>query len=371
MANVLALVSFKIFPAEMGGQKGVAEFYRYLAPHHKIVMALSANNENVDTGYATFPILHHNRRMFLNLFKIRSLERIVKEHAIDCIIAEHSFTGWLAKRLSKRTGIPFIIHNHNIEHLRFRQMGRRWWRLYAHHEKRIFRDAHHLLFISQEDLRYAEQNMHIAPGKSTVVTYGIDKVQSYLHCKTELAHRLGIDAEDKILYFNGTLDYQPNRDAVQSLLRKILPQIDGFDVSYRLVISGRRCPADLRREMADHPRVMFLDYVEPLHLFYSGADVFLNPVVNDSGVKTKLIEALAHSACVVSTESGAKGLRQDLAGKNLILAKDYDTGEFALKVFDAMFRDKQPVSAKFLEYYSWEHQAANASAVIKKLVRSS
>ena len=150
MANVLGLVSFRVFPSEMGGQKGVTLFYQHLAAHHRIVLACSENNETSGQQHAkTFPALHHNRKIYLNIFRVKQLSEIVKQEKIDCIIAEHSFTGWMAWWLARRNHLPFIIHSHNIEALRFRQMNRRWWKLYLAYEKWIHRQAHFSFFYQR------------------------------------------------------------------------------------------------------------------------------------------------------------------------------------------------------------------------------
>jgi polysaccharide biosynthesis protein PslH len=138
MAKVLALVSFKIFPAHMGGQKGVAMFYQYLSAHDEVVMA--ASNDHYEPFEAPFPvqtILNPNRRMPANVFRLGELKNIVRKEKVNVIVAEHSYTAWLAYLLKRATGIPFIIHSHNLEAYRFRQMERSWWKLYNRYEKWI------------------------------------------------------------------------------------------------------------------------------------------------------------------------------------------------------------------------------------------
>ena len=47
MANVLSIVSYKIFPAKFGGQKGIANFNEYFSKYHKLYcLTVKANDAN-------------------------------------------------------------------------------------------------------------------------------------------------------------------------------------------------------------------------------------------------------------------------------------------------------------------------------------
>ncbi|MCC6447095.1 MAG: hypothetical protein IT215_00210, partial [Chitinophagaceae bacterium] len=42
--HILSLVPYKIFPAQMGGQKGIALFYKYLSQHVSLRVITTKNN---------------------------------------------------------------------------------------------------------------------------------------------------------------------------------------------------------------------------------------------------------------------------------------------------------------------------------------
>ena len=141
MATLLVIVSYKVFPAQMGGQKGIVHFYEHLKQHHAIRLVVSSDNEEPPTSYPVDRILFTHPRIVLNILRIGTLRKMIRKYGIDAIIAEHSYTGWMAWLLKKWTGIPFIIHSHNIETSRFRQMGRRGWEVYQRYERWIHRKA--------------------------------------------------------------------------------------------------------------------------------------------------------------------------------------------------------------------------------------
>ena len=67
MAKILALVSFKIFPAHMGGQKHVALFYEWLNRYHSVYMLASKDNiEAIEASYPVEKVLYPNKKMISN-----------------------------------------------------------------------------------------------------------------------------------------------------------------------------------------------------------------------------------------------------------------------------------------------------------------
>ena len=352
----------------MGGQKGVALFYQYLNQHQNIVLAVSNNNQE-SKNVKVEKILYSNKKIYLNFFRLRQLKELIKKNSIDIIVAEHSYTGWLAWQLKKRTGKPFIIHSHNIESKRFRQMHKWWWRLYHHYEGWIHRKADHNFFISNEDLEFAVKTFGLHHFKCSVITYGIEKnlVQKD---KSALKKELGINGHKTILLFNGTLDYTPNYDAVVALIETIEPLLRKRLTNFQIIITGNRAKKNLIEKMQSNKNILYAGYVDDADLYYRAADLFINPVANNTGVKTKLIEALANNCTVVSTDSGASGIRKDLCGQKLITVEDNNWNLFVDKTIHCLtsVQSANFTPEKFFDFYNWHAIVRNASETIERIV---
>ena len=68
MANVLSIVSYKIFPAKFGGQKGIASFNEYFSKYHALYCVTVEDNL---PGYASYQIINafSNRPLrYINIF---------------------------------------------------------------------------------------------------------------------------------------------------------------------------------------------------------------------------------------------------------------------------------------------------------------
>ncbi len=353
MLKVLGLVTFKIFPADMGGQKGVASFYQYLAEHHDIHLAVSA--DNAGGGKNVHRMLFSNRQMARNIWHFPSLRSYIKKNQIDIIIAEHSYPGWLGWLLSKSCRIPLVIHSHNIEAYRFRKMGRRSWRAYLAYEKWIHRQADHNFFISAEDQAFAISVFKLDPSRCSVATYGTD--HSLPFAKRDPAH-------PPVLLFNGSLDYAPNQEAVQLLVNKIDPLLKQMLADYRVVITGKGASKELQALMESAPGIEYRGFVPDLQELFASASVFLNPVLNDTGIKTKVVEAIANHCPVVSTRSGATGMVKEVCGSQLKMTEDGDWQAFTEEVVATLKQAPSSTPEAFFRVYSWKAIAAEVARVI-------
>lgn len=362
--NILGLVSFRIFPTHMGGQKGVALFYRYLQQHATVLLAVSNDNqESKETGIEKklFP----NKKIYRNLFTLSSLKKIVREKKIDLIIAEHSYTGWIAWLLQRSTGKPFIIHSHNIESKRFHQMHVWWWKLYKKYEGWIHRKANHNFFISEEDMEFAVKEFKLPASRCSVVTYGVEET-AYTESKLWVRKKTGLPEDKLLLLFNGTLDYTPNFDAVVTLVEEIEPRLQKRTHNYLILITGNRARKNLIEKILSNKNVLYLGYVDDVNLYYQACDLFLNPVSNDTGIKTKLVEAIANNCTTISTVSGASGIRKELCGEKLITVQDRDWNSFADKIVEYKNASaKTPQS--FYNYYSWKIITGRAAQKMNEL----
>ena len=363
--NVLGIVSFRVFPTHMGGQKGVALFYQHLLHHANVLLAVSNDNQQS----STIPIsktLFPNKKIYKNCFRKNQLRKIAEKHKTDVIIAEHSYAGWIAWITSKAIQKPFVIHSHNIESKRFHQMHVWWWTFYKWYEGWIHRKAHHNFFISEEDLSFAVNNFKLDIAKCSVITYGVEEATRYVN-KANLRKKLDLEEDTFILLFNGTLDYTPNSKAVLTLVEKIEPLLRERITKFQILITGNRARKQLIDKMLTNKNVLYLGYVNDINAYYQAADLFVNPVSNDTGIKTKLVEAIANNCTAVSTESGASGIKKDLCGKKLVTVDDEDWNSFVNKIVEHKKNNTLTPKA-FYEFYSWKNVTAKAIEKLKELV---
>lgn len=351
----------------MGGQKGIVFFYDHLRQYHDLVMAISGDNETTHSDYRVEDCLYNNQRIGLNIFRINRLRRLIQTESVDAIIAEHSYTGWIAWILKKWTGKPFFIHSHNIEASRFRQMGKRSWKAFHHYEKWIHQKADFSFFKTEEEKTFALRNFALTEKACAVIPYGVPTITKNPDAAQQVRQQFDISTEF-LFYFNGTLDYTPNLQAVEVILEIIDPLLQDAGIDYTILISGRNLSPHQEQKITDRQRIRYLQYVEDVNALYQASTLFLNPVINDSGVKTKLVEALANGCKVISTHSGATGIPSTVCDQNLIITKDGDWPAFVNAILSNLEPKAAEISPAFIHYFSWPYIAKKAAGYIQDVV---
>jgi polysaccharide biosynthesis protein PslH len=364
--RLLAIVPYQVHPAKMGGQKGIALFYQHLGAIAPIVVAGTNNNRlPADLPYEFQPILGSSSARYANLFLLFKLRVLIRQQQITYLIIEHPYFGWLGVLLKWLTGVQLVVHSHNIEALRFKSVGKWWWRILWQYEKWTHRRANYNFFIQDDDRQYALQHFGLAAKACTTITYGITNESTPTALEKQEAaqwirqqHQLSVDA--KILLFNGAFNYFPNLDALQKLVHDLLPQFNQQLSNFALIICGKDIPQSIKE--AAIPNLVIAGFVDDINIYFKGADLFLNPIVEGGGIKTKLVEGLSANTICVSTFNGAIGVSETICGGNLLIAKD-DLSDFVAKTVEALQQSPNLPTA-FFDHFSWKKIVAKALSFI-------
>jgi glycosyltransferase involved in cell wall biosynthesis len=218
--------------------------------------------------------------------------------------------------LAPPAGVPTIL---TVHQLGFAQEGPRWRAerqglrgaaraLFRHlrdldWELGAVRSVHHVITVSPED---AARLRRFAPElRVSVSPMGVDT-----------AHYSPVppDGREGDLLFVGNFVHPPNLDALRFLLREVLPRV-GRPVRLRVVGHGAR-------EALPAARAAAVDVVGPVpdvrpHL--AAAAIVVAPVRFGTGMRGKVLEALAMGTPVVTTRLGAEGLGA-ISGEHLLVA---------------------------------------------------
>ncbi len=369
MANVLSLVSYQIFPSKTGGQKGIALFNKYLSAFHTLTCVTVKKNDPSFADYKILNVLSNNKLRYINIYYFFLLKRIIKRNRIAAIIIEHPYYGWLGILLKTYTKIKLIVHSHNIEAYRFKTIGKWWWRILWLYEKHIHQQADHSFCISEEDRKYMISRFKIEPGKCTVVTYGIEwdrppAPEERAACKKTLQHKHGISENASLYLFNGTLDYQPNFAALKIILNEINPSLQSLNFDYKIIICGKNLPAEMNELKAyENNNIIYAGFVDDVSIYFKGVDIFINPITDGGGIKTKLVEALGYNLTAVSSCSGAFGVDAEICNGKLLLIKDHDWEAFAREMYKAKTISSS-ITQKYFDHFYWTNIAKKAAQII-------
>jgi polysaccharide biosynthesis protein PslH len=118
--------------------------------------------------------------------------------------------------------------------------------------------------------------------------------------------------------FHGAMNYAPNVRAAVFLAREVLPRVREVRSDAHLVLVGRD-PAPELRELEALEGVQVTGEVEDMRSWLTGSRVWAGPFLDGTGIKTKLLEAMATDLPCVVTPLGHRGLDDVTSGEQLLV----------------------------------------------------
>jgi glycosyltransferase involved in cell wall biosynthesis len=169
------------------------------------------------------------------------------------------------------------------------------------------------------------------------------------------------------LVFTGIMDYGPNEDAAIYFCDAILPAIQERYPQVAFWVVGKH-PTERVQMLAQRPGVHVTGGVPDVRPFLETAGIFVCPLRFGSGVKNKILAALAMGKGVVATRVSLEGL--DLQEDEHVLAAD-EPGTFAAQVIKLIedpgmaARLARNGQAFVRAEYSWERSATLLEGILR------
>ena len=230
-------------------------------------------------------------------------------------------------------------------------------RLAARVERRILRAYDITTTVGTADLdelRRLSRRSHVE-----LVSNGVD---------AEMFQPLDLPEEPATIVFSGAMSFGPNVVAAQLLAREILPVVHASVPEARVIIAGRD-PTRAVQALAG-PNVEVTGSVADLRPYLARATVVACPMLSGSGVKNKVLEAMAMGRALVGTPLAVEGL--DIEPGRHVAVANAPTGVARAIVDllrDAPARRRMGESARqrVAERYTWEACAATYERLYRDL----
>lgn len=176
----------------------------------------------------------------------------------------------------------------------------------ARAEKRMARLADGVILVSSAET--AHLNKLLGEEKAIAVPTGVDVADfKRAHCVQKAPMTVG---------FVGNLSVPANVASLAHIAKNILPLL--ADVTLEVV---GHTPANIADLYADDPQIRLLGEVSDLPATLGRWQAMLAPIAFGTGLKTKIIEAMAAALPVVTNAVGAEGLGA-ASGTHFVLAED-------------------------------------------------
>jgi glycosyltransferase involved in cell wall biosynthesis len=265
----------------------------------------------------------YNIQRFVSPDFERLLSGILKENDFDIIQLEGLYLLPYLLSVRKFSNSKIVLRAHNIEHLIWERNsknarpGAKKWYLQTLASRMKEFEIYHLnscdalIPISNVDAaKFVEMGCKLPIHTCPV---GINLNGSSLHPEP-------LNDTPSVCYI-GSLDWLPNREGIEWFLDKVWPKVQSQFPEIKLFLAGRNFPEDFASKI--YPNVEMVGEVENARAFIKSKSIMIVPLFSGSGIRVKILEAMAEGRVVISTTIGAEGLGANNE-EDILIADDAD-----------------------------------------------
>lgn len=259
------------------------------------------------------------------------LAEILKHEQFDIVHVESIYMTPYVDVIRKNSSAKIVVRMHNIEHQIWERLANNESNpfmkfLYHVNEKQLRKVEDSILnkvdgymTISEPDYQYFEKTAPEIPG--VVIPFGID-MDNY-----ELEDDF-IASDKPSLCHIGSMNWSPNIEGIEWFLDDVWPLIHEAHPDLEFTVAGHGTPEHLMQRK--DANVTFVGTVPDANEFMLDHELMIVPLLSGSGIRVKIVEAMALGRVVITTSVGAEGLSVE-NGKHLFIA---DTPEEYLSVIN-------------------------------------
>lgn len=244
-------------------------------------------------------------------------------------------------------------------------IDRREGRVLAREEERLAHRADVTLLISDNEARLFRSRLR-NPGGTDIRTIrnGID-AELFDPAKVEPHPELA-SARGPQIVFTGQMDYQPNVDAAERVIRAILPGIRARHPEAMFHLVGRAPVAKLLAQDGKN-NIRVWGEVPDVKPFLAAADIVIAPLTIARGIQNKVLEAMAMARPVLVSPEAATGIDAE-DGEHLAIA---DGDELMVTRALALIEQREQAAAMgrtardyVLQHQSWPAMLAPLAGIV-------
>ena len=174
-------------------------------------------------------------------------------------------------------------------------------------EKRFYKIYDDILMTADKERDALNKMMQGDKAKTLTVGIDYDYFSQDLH----------VQKDPVGLSFVGNFNVAANVDSLEIIINDILPEIKH---DYCLYVIGP-CPQELQDKYSVNDKVVFCGRVDDLRPYVKRTEVFLSPIAYGTGIKTKIVEAMAMGVPVLTNSVGIEGILAE-SGKEIVVSDD-------------------------------------------------
>lgn len=242
-------------------------------------------------------------------YKIK-LMSLLSQNKYDFIILETIYLTPYLPVIKKYSAAKILLRTHNLEYEIWDRLfkGANWgmskvlYKWLAHqmfrYESFRLHSIDYLLAISARELSTFKSLYPSLNGIVIPITWNASNEMYQTALKS---NNINVS-----LFFIGSLDWKPNQEGLLWFLHNVWPLCHAKFPHISFYVAGRNMPDNIKQMSLDG--VVMVGEVEDAVSFVSQHDIAIVPLLSGSGMRAKIIEAMALGKVVVTTSMGLEGI---------------------------------------------------------------
>jgi sugar transferase (PEP-CTERM/EpsH1 system associated) len=308
-----------------------------------------------------FDISYYNKKEIQ-----KKIDRIIEMGNFDAIYSDAGMAGYVAKSSLPKIVEPLDTNSKNWLQYCVRSKGlltKSYW-LFRYlqtfyRESQIFKRFDFCVVVTNIDKECLSKYL----SNVLVIPNGVD---------IDYFKPISVEHDHPSLVFVGMMDGEKNIEAVLYFYSKIFPCVKIKCPTVKFYIVGKD-PHSKVYELGRDNSVIVTGFVEDIRPYIARCSVFICTIVSGSGIKNKVLEAMAMGIPVVSTSIGALGIDTSF-NKGIEIADDPEV--FCETIVELLsneaLRTKIGKNARKIieDKYSWESTTNNVDLLFKNMLQN-
>ncbi len=263
----------------------------------------------------------YNAERFVDETFAEKLKALLSEKQYDVVQLEGLYLCPYIETIRKHSSAKIALRAHNVEHEIWKRMvenenslpKRLYKGMIARRMRRFellyINSYDYLVPITDRDADFFSQNGNTKP---------VYVAQSGIEPESPLLSLDNSSAEFPGFSFLGALDWQPNIEGLEWFVRNVWCEYRKKHSGAKFRVAGRNADTAFANFLKTND-VDYLGEVESATDFYASGAIFIVPLFSGSGMRIKIVEAMAAGKVVITTTLGTEGIATE-NGKNIFVA---------------------------------------------------
>ena len=249
----------------------------------------------------------------------QKLKEILQSETFDFILFEGLFLSPYLQTVRTFSKAKCILRAHNVEWLIWKRLAAATTnslkKIYLHflsdrlkrYENKVINNFDAIVAISELD-----KNLFLKDGCNIPIEVAPTGMNTAKYKNIEQ-----MDADSLSLFHLGSMDWLPNIEAVDWLLKDIWPMIQQKSNKVHLFLAGKNMNPKYFNIKSEN--LIVAGEIKDALKFMENKQIMVVPLLSGGGIRIKILEGLAAGKVIVSTSTGAEGINYS-DKKNILIA---------------------------------------------------